>query len=754
MAKINKIKVGSTLYDIEALNIGTVSSLDIESNENHQTPELTIKSNCDGDSETVKNDADIKFIVNSNKSVATNGKVEGSIGLNTKGNLSVESLNKHVNIEAKKSIQLKPTEKIIIDTSRRTAETQGDNEAIVETKYDDMVVDSGTPDYEKYGYLKLFTRAIDLRTFVHGGIALQPCGIDNSGHENKIKFESSRKVNANTEIPSTLRRDSSNYSDYYSHEGGKGVEFATFNNEHTSIYTKDYRFNKDGVVYSVTRPDPTTVGDKTDYETQADDFKDIPVDDSGTSGVYNGGKWKKSSKGNYLIASTWNSIVKTAHALNDQSWTNTNISKKGNLQITVSDEVEWRELPEWNGNFMILEDNAEPKISYVNGQVYKIGDNYYICQIKSSGEHHLNLEADSTIKLESGYNDIELGAGDKIQLEAGFIQQEAKSSISISTTPIINTVAFKVNKYGATEGFRDTILDMSTINNFRKSVYVNRRFSLIDPEIEEDLDYFVRIPLDNIYIYSNSELVDFEPYLIVTSKPSLRDSEGNSLTDGNYFIRKNDIVFMYEVSDGKGGKKAKICKYTCENGLNDSGGDVFTLDPLRDYSSNGVTFDSNVTSGYHVVPGTDNNEYIISIENHNLSQFIINNNGGINKDEAVYGYFLPVSNRINEYDYNHIMFGGDDQAESNEVISEPGHRLGGDLNCYLSDIITLINYFKNGEGQSNGPWSNNNSKTVPSSLLNSNNNIKPNIDFSSLTDEELLEILQTTPNGLIDGGEK
>jgi hypothetical protein len=295
---------------------------------------------------------------------------------------------------------------------------------------------------------------------------------------------------------------------------------------------------------------------------------------------------------------------------------------------------------------------------------------------------------------------------------------------------------------------------MSTINNFRKPVYVNRGFSLIDPELEETLDYFVRIPLDRICVYNNSsELVNFEPYLVVTSKPSLRDSEGNLLTDGNYFIENNDIVFMYEVSDGKGGKKAKICQYIC-NGLNDSGGNVFTLDPSRDYSSNGVTFDSSVTSGYHVVPGTDNNEYIISIENNNLSQFIINNNGGINKDEAVYGYFLPVSNRINEYDYNHIMFGGNDEAESNEVISEPGHRLGGDLNCYLSDIITLINYFKNGEGQSNGPWSNNNSKTVPSSLLNSNNNIKPNIDFSSLTDEELLEILQTTPNGLIDGGVK
>ena len=67
------------------------------------------------------------------------------------------------------------------------------------------------------GYLKVRAQAIDLRCEANGGIALQPKGNDGSGHENKIKFE---------------------------HNGGDGVEFGTFNTQHTSIFTNEYRFNE------------------------------------------------------------------------------------------------------------------------------------------------------------------------------------------------------------------------------------------------------------------------------------------------------------------------------------------------------------------------------------------------------------------------------------------------------------------------------------------------------------------------------
>lgn len=108
------------------------------------------------------------------------------------------------------------------------------------------------------GYLKVRAQAIDLRCEENGGIALQPKGNDGDGHENKIKFE---------------------------HDGGDGKEFGTFNTEKTSIFTNEYRFNQDGVVYAVTRGalettykvenDPESGIKKIDYPTQSDDFKDI-----------------------------------------------------------------------------------------------------------------------------------------------------------------------------------------------------------------------------------------------------------------------------------------------------------------------------------------------------------------------------------------------------------------------------------------------------------------------------------------------
>ena len=85
------------------------------------------------------------------------------------------------------------------------------------------------------GYLKVRAQAIDLRCEDHGGIAIQPKGSDGQGNMNKIKFE---------------------------HGGGDGLEFGTFNTEHTSIYTNDYRFKKDGVIRLANRY--TEVSDKAD----------------------------------------------------------------------------------------------------------------------------------------------------------------------------------------------------------------------------------------------------------------------------------------------------------------------------------------------------------------------------------------------------------------------------------------------------------------------------------------------------------
>lgn len=112
-------------------------------------------------------------------------------------------------------------------------------------------------------YAKIKARAFDFRCYDHGGIAFQIAGADSTGKENKIKFESDRT----SEIGATP---------VYCKEGGKGLEFGTFNNEHASLYTGDYRFKGDAKVYGVTRNTPALNSNgKIDYPTQADDFKDV-----------------------------------------------------------------------------------------------------------------------------------------------------------------------------------------------------------------------------------------------------------------------------------------------------------------------------------------------------------------------------------------------------------------------------------------------------------------------------------------------
>ena len=123
-------------------------------------------------------------------------------------------------------------------------------------------------------YLKTKARAFDFRCFDHGGIALQIAGHDSAGNENKIKFESDR-----TTVPGATPA--------YCKEGGKGLEFGTFNNEHTSLYTGDYRFKGDAAVYGVTRNTPVLDSKgKTDYPTQGDDFKDV-IDASTPKATWN-----------------------------------------------------------------------------------------------------------------------------------------------------------------------------------------------------------------------------------------------------------------------------------------------------------------------------------------------------------------------------------------------------------------------------------------------------------------------------------
>ena len=240
------------------------------------------------------------------------GTVDNSfMYVNNKGNLCIETTTENtpvdkkgkINIESRDDIQVKPGDDFTIVSSHRPVanmdevsvkihdgedhpvklqlnaadivlttkdkdktKTKDENgEDTTTALYDDPTVMNVTVNSAKNtrGYLKVRAQAIDLRCEENGGIAIQPKGTDGSGHENKIKFE---------------------------HNGGDGKEFGTFNTEKTSIFTDEYRFNKNGTVYAVTRGelettykvpgDPTSGVKKIDYPTQSDDFKDIITQDT------------------------------------------------------------------------------------------------------------------------------------------------------------------------------------------------------------------------------------------------------------------------------------------------------------------------------------------------------------------------------------------------------------------------------------------------------------------------------------------
>ena len=222
--------------------------------------------------------------------------------MNDKGNLCIETTAENtpsgkkgkLNIESNDDIQLKPGDDIMLYGDHRgegktgevsikvmdgtgaedvPAKLQVNMSEITLTTKDKAGADAGVLDINvnkaknTKGYLKVRAQAIDLRCEDHGGIALQPKGEDSDHNMNKIKFE---------------------------HGGGDALEFGTFNTEKTSLFTKEYRFNKDGKVLLATRT--TQASDKADasdpttaykYVKQADDFYDVIYEGESGSEFYN-----------------------------------------------------------------------------------------------------------------------------------------------------------------------------------------------------------------------------------------------------------------------------------------------------------------------------------------------------------------------------------------------------------------------------------------------------------------------------------
>lgn len=268
--------------------------------------------------------------------INTGGSGDGlpNLYINSKGNLNLETSTElgntskgKINIEAMSDIQLKPGDDIILYSHHRE-EGKQDEVAVKVTDGDDIPVktqintseinlttkvnsntDGGDMNIgincntNKRGYLKVRAQAIDLRCEKHGGVSLQPKGFDNDGNMNKIKFE---------------------------HGGGDGLEFGTFNTEKTSIFTDEYRFNKNGVWKMATREKEAsgkTIRDENESGV-------VPAGKEWT-GAY---KYVKQSDDFYDIISgtdaqcTTEDIINTANAFNDGDLRNTTY-ESGKLNI-------------------------------------------------------------------------------------------------------------------------------------------------------------------------------------------------------------------------------------------------------------------------------------------------------------------------------------------------------------------------------------------------------------------------------------
>lgn len=234
------------------------------------------------------------------------------------------------------------------------------------------VLDEGQDtERDERGYLKVRAQAIDLRCEKHGGIALQPKGYDSNGNMNKIKFE---------------------------HGGGDGLEFATFNTDKTSIFTNEYRFNKDGIWKMATRTTepsgkdiiderenglgglPATGANK--YVKQADDFYDIISQDDEQC--------------------TTGDIIKTAAALNGTDHVKTHITNAGNLEIeTKNDDTAIVEVKETSKLNVTPLETALPEATIDNADVNKwyATDSTNSSRIIAAESPNIKLETDSSISL-------------------------------------------------------------------------------------------------------------------------------------------------------------------------------------------------------------------------------------------------------------------------------------------------------------------------------------------------------------------
>lgn len=529
-------------------------------------------------------------------------------------------------------------------TGQNTASTlfKAGDEKVLDVKIlTGVTLGTGTEDErDERGYLKVRAQAIDLRCEKHGGIALQPKGYDDEGNMNKIKFE---------------------------HGGGDGLEFGTFNSQKTSIFTDEYRFNKNGIWKMSVR------------ETEASGKDIIDEREGGLQGLTATGayKYKKNNSANnsakaladlktYEAAddfydfidtedaqTTTEAIIKSAAALNND-FIETSLSSKKNLKIstfsnykivayegtTAGNELTFTvdKTGIYTKEDLKLILSGSTKLSeFIDTKLpFLIDGETGAFYLSGNITPKVSIESEEEVDIDAKYGDVVLTSGDTVKVEAPEIRLNAindDKSGGIVNFGATQDVIFLTNKLtkslNVEAAANPTSIKIQLQNNYQESVYW------------DTIEQVFRIPLKKLY---------------------LDDSHVTELTPSNY---ANGLAVYFE--DGT----RVPADYTCYIGNTTESNGVYTTNIYK--------------------TGTKGSENVLKK----------------NLGEAVAQYTSSSASSLGTPVFNNttnIKFELSDYVAGANVNTVGPEEFVTINSVELSDIITLVNYFKTGAGKQNGPW--------------------------------------------------
>ena len=494
---------------------------------------------------------------------------------------------------------------------------------------------------DERGYLKVRAQAIDLRCEKHGGIALQPKGYDSEGNMNKIKFE---------------------------HGGGDGLEFGTFNTEKTSIFTNEYRFKKDGIWKMSTR------------ETEASGKDIIDERENGLQGLPATGslKYKKNNAANNQAKeladakdyeapddfydfidvtdaqTTTKDIIQTAASLNNQ-YIETSLSAKKNLKIGASSTykiIAYEGTTTSEELTFTIEDITKSffkdELKLIVSGSTKLSDFIdtklpFLIEGKE-GVYRLSGDITPKISIESEEEvDLDAKYGDVVITSGDTIKQEA---------PEIRLNAINSDKTGGRVNFGATQDIIFLTNKLTASLNVESAATPTSIKIQLQNNY-----QESVYWDTNEGV-----FRIPLKKLYLDDAHTTELTPFNY---ANGLSVYF--ADGT----RVPADYTCYIGYTSENNGIYTTNIYK--------------------TGTKGSENVLKK----------------NLGEAVAQYSSSTADSLGTEVFNNTtnikfeLFDYVPEAGVNTVGSEEFVTID---SVQLSDIVTLVNYFKTGAGKQNGPW--------------------------------------------------